>query len=98
VTVRVANAAGVTGAAGATTEQLTVAGYQAVEPTNAPGEELLETTQVLFVRGFQPEARALAETLGAPDAGVATMPNPPPVDLAGAQILVLLGTDIAGTG
>ena len=51
VVVRVANAARVQGAAGARTEQLAAAGYQTVDPTNAPGEPLA-ATQVLFVEGF----------------------------------------------
>lgn len=98
VTVLVANASGVTGAAGARTDQLAAEGYQTATPTNAPEGQLLDATQVLFVQGFQPEARALAESLGAPTDGVAGMPEPPPVDPAGAQVVVLLGTDIATPG
>jgi hypothetical protein len=94
VVVRVANASGVEGVAGQRTEQLAGAGYQTVGPTNAP--EQLEATQVLFAEGFEGEARALAEALGAPAEGVAALPAPPPVDPAGAHMVVLVGTDIAG--
>lgn len=96
VVVRVANVSGVSGAAGARTEQLTSAGYQTVEPTNGPEGQQLEATQILFIEGFEGEARALAEALGAPADGVAAMPAQPPVDPGGAQLVVLLGTDLAG--
>jgi hypothetical protein len=96
IVVRVANVAGVEGAATARTQQLTDAGYQTVEPTNGPEGQQLDATQVLFAEGFEGEARALAEALGAPAEGVAAMPAQPPVDPAGAQLVVLLGTDLAG--
>jgi hypothetical protein len=51
---------------------------------------------VLFVDGFDGEAQALAEALGAPADGVAALPAQPPVDPGGAQLVVLLGTDLAG--
>jgi hypothetical protein len=94
VTVRVANSSGVQGAARAKTEELAFTGYKTAPETNGP--ESLEATQVLYVEGFEAEARALAETLGAPADGVGPLPDPPPVDPAGAQLVVLLGTDLAG--
>jgi hypothetical protein len=96
IMVRVANVSGVDGAATARTEQLAGAGYQTIEPTNGPEGQQLNATQVLFVDGFEGEARALAEALGAPADGVAAIPAQPPVDPGGAQLVVLLGTDIAG--
>jgi hypothetical protein len=96
IVVRVANVAGVEGAAGARTEQLAAAGYQTVEPTNGPEGQRLDATQVLFVDGFEGEAQALAEALGSPADGVTAMPAQPPVDPSGAQLVVLLGTDLAG--
>jgi LytR cell envelope-related transcriptional attenuator len=96
IVVRVANVSGVEGAAGERTEQLTTAGYQSVDPTNGPEGQQLDSTQVLFVDGFEGEAQALAEMLGAPAEGVTAMPAQPPVDPGGAQIVVLLGTDLAG--
>jgi hypothetical protein len=94
VTVLVANASGVTGAAGSLTDNLAGAGYQTVEATNAP--ETSETTQVLFAEGFDREAAAVAEQIRAPADGVAPLPGPPPVELQGARVLVLLGLDLAG--
>jgi len=96
IVVRVANVSGVSGAAGVRTEQLTEAGYQTVEPTNGPEGQQLDATQILYAEGFEGEARALAEALGAPADGVAAMPAQPPVDPGGAQLVVLLGTDLAG--
>ena len=96
IVVRVANVSGVEGSAANRTQQLTTAGYQTVEPTNGPEGQQLDGTQVLFVDGFEGEAQALAEALGAPAEGVAAMPAQPPVDPGGAQLVVLLGTDLAG--
>jgi hypothetical protein len=96
IVVRVANVSGVSGAAGAKTEQLAAAGYQTVEATNGPEGQQLDATQVLFVDGFEGEAGALAEALGAPADGVAAMPAQPPADPGGAQLMVMLGTDLAG--
>ncbi len=96
IVVRVANVSGVSGAAGAKTEQLAAAGYQTVEATNGPEGQQLDATQVLFVDGFEGEAGALAEALGAPADGVAAIPAQPPADPGGAQLVVMLGTDLAG--
>ena len=96
IVVRVANVSGVSGAAGAKTEQLAAAGYQTVEATNGPEGQQLDATQVLFVDGFEGEAGALAGALGAPADGVAAMPAQPPADPGGAQLVVMLGTDLAG--
>lgn len=93
VTVLVANTTGVGGAAGGLSENLTGQGYVTAAPTDA--QPALQMTQVLFVEGFQAEAQAVAAAVGAPAESVATMPNPTPVpDLAGAQVLVMLGADL----
>jgi hypothetical protein len=92
VVVLVANASGVQGAAGAQTEALQGGGYQVLPADNAPNQ--VQTTQVLPTAGYEAEAAVLATLMGASDA-VEAMPDPPPVDLAGANILVLLGPDLA---
>ena len=92
VVVLVANASGVQGAAGQQTETLQAGGYQVLPAANAPDQ--VETTQVLPVEGYEAEAAVLAALIGAPE-GVQAMPDPAPVDLAGANLLVLLGTDLA---
>jgi hypothetical protein len=93
VTVLVANASGVAGAAGGLTETLAGQGYQTVPETNAP--QSAQATQVLFLPDFDAEAAAVATAIGAPADGVTPMPDPTPVDPASAQIVVLLGTDLA---
>jgi hypothetical protein len=93
VAVLVANASGVSGAAGGLTATLASQGYQTAPETNAP--ESVGATQVLFAPGFDAEAAALAGAIQAPPDGVAPMPQPPPVELGPAQILVLLGPDLA---
>jgi LytR cell envelope-related transcriptional attenuator len=93
VTVLVANASGVTGAAGAQTEMIAGAGYATVGATDAPQPS--DTTQVLAAAGYEADAAALATAIGAPAEAVQQMPEPPPVELGGAQVLIILGTDLA---
>jgi LytR cell envelope-related transcriptional attenuator len=95
VIVIVANASGVQGAAGTQTERLQAASYQVATPANAPEGMELTNTEILPSAGFEQEAARLATELGLPPESVKPMTDPPPVDLAGANILVLLGTDIA---
>jgi hypothetical protein len=94
VTVLVANASGVSGAAADLTATIIGAGYQTVPETNAP--QSVAATQVLFAAGFDREAAALTTVINSPPDGVAPMPAAPPVELGGAQLLVLLGPDLAG--
>lgn len=93
VVVLVANASGVQGAAGAQSEAIQAGGYQILPAANAA--ENVEATQVLATAGFEADAAALATQIGAPPESVAPMPDPPPLDLAGANVLVMLGPDLA---
>lgn len=93
VVVLVANASGVQGAAGAQSEAIQAGGYQILPAANAA--ENVESTQVLATAGFEADAAALAAQIGAPPESVAPVPDPPPVDLAGANVLVMLGPDLA---
>jgi hypothetical protein len=93
VTVRVANAAGVNGAAAEWTGRIGEAGYKTVEATNATPNR--DTTAVLFAAGYDREAGLLAEAIGAPSEGIVALGEPPQVDPAGANLVVLLGTDLA---
>ena len=96
VVVLVANASGVQGAAGLQSEAIAGGGYQVLEPTNAPSE--VEATQVLATPGFEADAAALAVAIGAPETAVGAVPDPPPLDLTGANVLVLLGKDLTSGG
>lgn len=93
ITVRVANAAGVNGAAAEWTGRISDAGYKTVEATNATPNR--DTTAVLFAAGFDREASVLAEAIGAPSEGIVALGEPPQVDPGGANLVVLLGTDLA---
>ena len=96
VTLIVANASGVQGAATSQTEALGAAGY--LRPPATPPEGELATTQIIPMPGYEPEAARLAGGWALPPEAVLPMPDPPPVDLAGANILILLGTDLAAEG
>jgi hypothetical protein len=94
VVVLVANASGVQGAAAGQTDAIKGGGYQVLPAANAP--EAVDATQVLPIAGYEAEAAVLAAAIGAPEGAVQAMPDPPPLDLAGAHVLVLLGPDLAG--
>jgi len=96
VPVFVGNASGVSGAAGATTDQLRTAGYTAVlEPGNAT--TTTDISQVFFKAGADADAQAVATALGLPAEQVVALPEPPPFEAPpeNATVLVLLGTDLA---
>lgn len=94
VAVIVANTTTVAGAAASMSEAIGAGGYVMSPPTDADPE--LETTQVLFAPDFEAEAQALAESIGATAEAAVPLPDPPPIDPAGAQVVVLLGRDLAG--
>lgn len=94
VKVLVANGTTVKGLGGRITDRLrTAGGYNTLAPTNAPAAQ---ASTVFYVSGFQREAAALAESLGLPPTAVKPMPTPPPLpDLRGANVLVVVGPDLA---
>ncbi len=96
VAVLVGNGSGVSGAAGAVSEQLQPSGYRLVEPSNAPQTTV---TTIFYGEGYQADAEAVATSLGVDLANVKPMPQPPPpVDrLADANVFVQLGPDKAPT-
>lgn len=95
LTVLVANTTGVGGAASDLTERLAQNGYQTLEPTNA--DEPRDATGIFFVEGFEAEAVELSEAIDSSPDRVGLLPDPPPVDPGGAQLLVLLGPDLLQT-
>src|SRR5690606_37859071 len=92
VPVLVANGSGATGVAAANAEKLRAAGYTDVETTNAP---TTNRTNVYYAAGAQADAQAVATALSLEQATVVAMPAPPPVEPAGATVLVVIGTDRA---
>jgi hypothetical protein len=55
---------------------------------------VVPSSQVLYAEGAQGDAEAVAAALGLGTAAVQAMPNPPPVTLDGAVVLVLAGPDL----
>lgn len=89
VRVLVLNGNGVAGAASAEAEHLSVAGYRIGGATNAQRHDYAQS-MVMYVPGWQKEARRLAQ-----DAGVrmvAPLDGLPPRQLKGSTIVLLLGT------
>ena len=93
VKVLVANGSGTNGAAGGATDALEALGYVTGTPANA---ERVPATVVYYTDGYQVEAEALAEAIGAAPTTVTAMPAVAPVDdLQLANILVVIGPDLA---
>jgi LytR cell envelope-related transcriptional attenuator len=92
VSVRVVNTAGVNGAGACMTDQLAQRGYVTVDATNAEPEQA--TTAVQFAEGYQADAAALLALMQV-EGEPAPIATPPPADPGGAQLLVMLGTDLA---
>ncbi|MEM9034591.1 MAG: LytR C-terminal domain-containing protein [Actinomycetota bacterium] len=100
VTVIVVNGnTGINGAAGRQNDAIAPFGYVQADPTNALGElGTVETSLIYYEAGYASEGQRLATELGWPvdETVVQPMPQPPPVEsLAGANLLILLGTDRA---
>ena len=91
----VLNGSGVTGAAAGYSAALAAAGYPLTEPdgANADGENVA-TTVVFFAPGFAVEAAAVATAIGAPTLAPTALPTVPPGQIAGASVVVVLGTDL----
>jgi hypothetical protein len=93
--VLVANGSGHGGAAGRTTGIVSALGVATAPPANATN--LVAQTTIYYLPGFATQASALSAGLAGRlgmTPPVASMPASPPVtSLAGAQILVLLGSD-----
>lgn len=99
VTVLVANASGIPGAATQIGDDLSAVGYLVADPDNA--KEPASTSTVYYIGDFEPEAIAVAEALGldpTTEGVIAEAPTPLPTqdeNLGAASILVILGTDLA---
>lgn len=99
-TIVVANASGVGGSAGSMSEELTADGYEGVgEPGDSNGDPL--PASVVYFAPGDPAAEAVAQSIAAALGGAQTaeIPVPSPASgggVAGATVLVMLGTDAAG--
>jgi hypothetical protein len=93
----VANGVGVNGAAAKVAGRLQPVGYQMLKPGNTTTK--MTASQVQYAEGYATDAQAVATALGLPSAGVVAMPTPASIsDLQGANIVVIVGNDLAATG
>lgn len=94
VTVIVLNGTAVSGAAGKYATALQSAGYTMLESGNAAVK--IPATQVFFTEGFDVEAAAVALAIGAPATVTpAALPTPPPGEVGAANVVVVIGADLA---
>lgn len=92
----VLNGTTVGGVAKAYSDALATAGYQLTNPDGANADADTATTLVYFIPGFEAEAAAVATAIAAPATVVpAALPTPPPGQISGASVVVVIGTDIA---
>lgn len=102
VRVVVVNGTSTKGAAGKVSDPLNkTAGYNTLKPTDATAEVKASPPAksfVYFTPGFEREARAVATFLALDATAAVKLPNPPPAapaDLNGANLVVLVGQDLA---
>ena len=94
VPVLVANASGVTGAAGVVTTELQTAGWTVLPPVNASARVM--TSNVYYVAGQQKAAESLATSLHLPASAVVPYTTSAPVSsISTAELLVVVGPDLA---
>lgn len=94
VSVVVLNGTSVSGAAGKYSTAIGTAGYQMLEPGDAATK--IPATQVFFAPGFEMEAAAVALAAGVPATVTpAALPTPPPGEVGTANVVVVIGADIA---
>lgn len=93
VKVLPANGTTVAGAAGKVRDMLKAAGYNVLAPGQA---KKADASAVYYTATYDREARAVADVLALPPPSVQSLPEPAPVtDLRGANILVVVGPDLA---
>ena len=90
----VLNGSGVTGAAKKYSTALLNKGYSLTNPDGGNATTKPATTQVLYTPGFEKEAAAVALLIGAPSTGVAAVGTTLPGTTAGANVIVVIGTDL----
>lgn len=96
VTVVVANASNVNGVAAKATQELTPGGWKLLTPTNASTQ--VTTSAVYYAAGYEAQAKTVAATLHLPATVAAPLTSAVPVSgVSGAQVVVVVGTDLAGT-
>ncbi len=94
VSVLVANGTGASGVAATMSQRLTPSGYRMLTPGNTTAR--FTTSQVQYTTGYQTEAEQIAAVYQIPAVSVVPLSAPAPVaDLAGANVVVVIGEDLA---
>jgi hypothetical protein len=97
VKVLVANGTTVGGQAAFYSNKLHAAGYDTLASTNTFASARPPASIIYYAPNFQTEALAMAQLLGLQPSAVKPMPTQLPVaNLQGANILVVIGPDLAG--
>ncbi len=95
VKVLAANGSDVSGLGRRAADRLKSRGYtNTLAPTDTTRD--VPATSVQFANDFEPEARAVADALGLPATVVTALDSPPVSDTRGADVVVLIGPDLAG--
>jgi hypothetical protein len=101
VKVLVVNGTTVSGAAGRVAQPLRNAGYNVLAPVDAsPSVKANTRASAVYysTRDFEREAKQLQQDLELAPAPVTAVPTPPPTaDLRGANVIILVGPDLAGS-
>lgn len=93
VKVLVANGVGVSGAAAEVAGRIQPIGYQLATPGNTTTPRPMSVIQ--YAPGYQPEAQALATSLGLAATAVQPLSTPAPIaDLQGSNLVVVLGNEL----
>jgi hypothetical protein len=94
VKVLTANGTNTRGVGGVVKDKLLAAGYNALAATDTTTKP--QNSAVLYAAGYEREAAAVAQALGLAPSTVQAMPATAPVaDLKGANVLVVVGADLA---
>ncbi|MGE3618989.1 MAG: LytR C-terminal domain-containing protein [Acidimicrobiia bacterium] len=93
VPVVVLNGTNTGGVAGKYNDALAAQGYQMGNAANANPK--VAATAVFFLPGWELEAAAVAAAIGAPPTSVAALPAAPPGEIGTAQVVVVIGPDLA---
>jgi LytR cell envelope-related transcriptional attenuator len=94
VKVLTANGTSVKGAGGRVKDKLLATGYNALAATDTTSPA--QGSSVLYAAGYEREAAAVAQVLGlAPNTVQAMTATAPVADLKGANVLVVVGPDLA---
>lgn len=94
VKVLSANGTSVKGAGGRVKDKLLAAGYNALAATDTTAPA--QGSAVYYAAGFEREAAVVAQLLSVAPSAVLALPATPPVaDLKGAEVVVVIGPDLA---